>query len=55
MFLKNRNIISNMKRSKVTDFTALRLHACFLKVIGGFIKVVVGYSKIVEGFLRVVL
>ena len=26
MFLKNRNIISKMKRSKVTDYAALMLH-----------------------------
>ena len=27
MFLKNRNIISKMKRSKVTDYAALNAHS----------------------------
>ena len=31
----------------------MRLHACFLKVMGDFLNVVVGYSKTVEGFLKV--
>ena len=28
VFLKNRNISSNIKRSKVTDYAALKCHLC---------------------------
>ena len=39
MFLKNSNIISKIKRSKVTDCAAL-ISEMFVSMLGGFFKII---------------
>ena len=39
MFLKNRNISSKIKRSKVTDYAALIRHALDLVIYAGLLQI----------------